>query len=174
MKIESIRKESVKDRLLLALISFAGQKDWSKLTVSELIQAANVARASFYRNFTSIEDIIEYGIQQLAEQYHQGMSFDHEDFHSREVMLYKFQFYKAHAKLVLAFHHANMSTTLLDVITNCEIDACGDMSIHSITRYEVYYYAGAFYHMMVHWLENGTKESCEEMANEFLRIRTRA
>lgn len=174
MKIEGIRKESVKDRLLLALISFAGQKDWSKLTVSELIQAANVARASFYRNFTSIEDIIEYGIQQLAEQYHQGMPFDYEDFHSKEVMLYKFQFYKAHAKLVLAFHHANMSTTLLDVITNCEIDACGDMSIHSITRYEVYYYAGAFYHMMVHWLENGTKESCEEMANEFLRIRTRA
>lgn len=162
--------QRVKDRLLYALIDFAGQKDWSKLTVTELIERAGVARASFYRNFKSVEEIIDYGIQKMTQCYHKGKIFDDEDFHSREVMLYKFQFYKKYANLVLAFHHAKVSTTLLDVITNCEIDTLGDMPTSSISKYELYFFSGAFYNMLLCWLENGMKEKPEAMADEFLRI----
>ncbi|WP_343209850.1 TetR/AcrR family transcriptional regulator [Anaerolentibacter hominis] len=162
--------QKVKDRLLSALLEFAGHKDWSTLTVTELIEKSGVARASFYRNFRSVEDIIEYGIHKMSLCYHEGKPFPNEDFHSREVMLYKFRFYKEYAGLVLAFHHAKVATTLLDVITDCEIDACGDMPVSSITRYEIYYFSGAFYNMMLCWLESGMKESPEDMADEFLRI----
>ncbi len=162
--------QTVKDRLFSALIEFAGHKDWSKLTVTELIQKAGVARASFYRNFKSVEELIDYGIQQMALRYHAGKPFLDEDFRSREGMLYKFRFYKEHAGLVLAFHHAKVATTLLDVITDCEIDACGDMPASSITKYELYYFSGAFYNMMLCWLESGMQETPEAMADEFLRI----
>lgn len=162
--------QKVKDRLFSALIEFAGHKDWSKLTVTELIEKSGVARASFYRNFKSVEELIDYGIQQMAQRYHEGKPNLTEGFHSREAMLYKFQFYKEHAKLVLAFHHAKMATTLLDIITDCEIDAWGDMPANSISKYELYYFAGAFYNIMLCWLENGAKESPEDMADEFLRI----
>lgn len=162
--------QKVKDRLLSALIEFAGYKDWSKLTVTELIKKSGVARASFYRNFKSVEEIIDYGIQQMALCYHEEKPFAGEDFRSREVMLYKFQFYKKNARLVLAFHQAKVAATLLDVITDCEIEACGDMPVSSITKYELYYFSGAFYNMMLCWLENGTKEAPEAMADEFLRI----
>ena len=67
------RKEAnqrVKDRLFSALVEFAGHKDWSKLTVTELIAQSGVARASFYRNFKSVEDLIDYGIEQMAQRYH--------------------------------------------------------------------------------------------------------
>ena len=168
------RKEAnqrVKDRLFCALIDFAERKeDWSKLTVTELIDQSGVARASFYRNFKSVEDLIEYGIQRMAKRYHEGMPFSDEDYHSRAMMLYKFQFYKEYAGLVLAFHHAKLSTTLLDVITDCEIDACGDMPAGSISKYELYFFAGAFYNVLLCWLENGAKETPEAMADAFLRI----
>lgn len=168
------RKEAnqrVKDRLFCALIAFAERKgDWSRLTVTELINEAGVARASFYRNFKSVEELIDYGIQRMAQRYHEGLPDSGEDFHSRAVMRYKFQFYKEYAGLVLAFHHAKLSTTLLDVITDCEIDACGDMPANSISRYELYFFSGAFYNMLLCWLENGAKETPEAMADEFLRI----
>lgn len=167
------RKEAnqrVKERLFCALIAFAGNKDWSKLTVTELIEKSGVARASFYRNFKSVEELIDYGIEQMALRYHQGKPFLNEDFHSREVMQYKFRFYKEYSELVLAFHHARLSTTLLDVITDCEIDACGDMPASSIYKYELYFFSGAFYHMLLCWLESGMKETPEAMADEFLRI----
>lgn len=170
MDKRKIANQNVKDRLLSALIEFADYKDWSKLTVTELIEKSGVARASFYRSFKSLEELIDYGIKQMTLRYHEKKPFIDEDFRSREVMLYKFQFYKEYADLIMAFHHAKVATTLLDVITGCEIDACGDMSINSISKYELYYFSGAFYNMMLCWLEGGTKETPEAMADEFLRI----
>lgn len=170
MDKRKIANQNVKDRLLSALIEFADYKDWSKLTVTELIEKSGVARASFYRSFKSLEEFIDYGIKQMTLRYHEKKPFIDEDFRSREVMLYKFQFYKEYADLIMAFHHAKVATTLLDVITGCEIDACGDMSINSISKYELYYFSGAFYNMMLCWLEGGTKETPEAMADEFLRI----
>ena len=162
--------EKVKDRLLSALIEFAGEKDWSKVTATELIKKAGVARASFYRNFKSVEEIINYGLHRMSLRYHEGKTYQDEDFHSREMMLYKFRFYQENAKLALAFHHARAAVTLLDVITDCEINALGDMPFNSISKYERYYFSGAFYNMMICWLEGGMKEDPEDMTDEFLRI----
>lgn len=162
--------QGVKDRLFSALIYYAKRKDWTELTVTELIERSGVARASFYRNFKSVEELINYGIEQMAKCYHEGKPFADEDFRDREVLLYKFQFYQENADLVLAFHHAKLATTLLDVITDCVIDAGGDMSVGSISKYELYYFSGAFYNMLLCWMEGGMKESPEAMADEFLRI----
>lgn len=129
-----------------------------------------MARASFYRNFKTVDDVFTYGIERMTQRYHEGKTFAKEDFHNREVMLYKFQFYKENAGIVLAFHRAKASTTLLELIIDCEIDACGDMPANSIARYELYYFSGAFYTMMINWLESGAQETPEAMADEFVRI----
>lgn len=173
MDKRKIANQQVKDRLFHALIEIALQKDLSRITVTELIERSGVARASFYRNFSSVEEIIDYGIEEMAIQYHSGMPSNMEDFHSREAMLYKFRFYGEHADLVLSFHRANVTVTLLDIITDCEIATSGDMPSTSISRYELYYYAGAFYNMMLCWLESGMRETPEAMADEFLRIMDR-
>lgn len=169
------RKEAnqrVKDRLFSAMVELADHKDWSKLTVTELINQSGVARASFYRNFKSVEDLIDYGIGQMAQRYHAGKPLQRDDFHSREAVLYKFQFYKEYSSIVLAFHRAKLATTLLDIITDCEIDARGDMPVGSVSKYELYFYAGAFYNVLLCWLEGGAKETPETMADEFLHIVT--
>lgn len=170
MDKRKVANQQVKDRMLFALIEFAGEKDWSKVKVTELVERSGVARASFYRNFGSVEQVVDYGIQRMARLYHEGKPFAEEDFLSRDVMLYKFRFYREHADVVLAFHRAHVSVTLLDIITDCEIDAGGDMPASSIERYELYYFAGAFYNMLICWLEGGMRESPEAMADEFLRI----
>ena len=141
--------EKVKDRLLSALIEFAGEKDWSKVTATELIKKAGVARASFYRNFKSVEEIMNYGLHRMSLRYHEGKTYQDEDFHSREMMLYKFRFYQENAKLVLAFHHARAAVTLLDVITDCEINALGDMPFNSISKYELYYVFQSVYYLHI-------------------------
>lgn len=161
---------NVKDRLFAALIEYAGQRDWSALTITELIEKSGVARASFYRNFKSVEELIDYGVEQMAARYHEGKPSCGKDFHSRDAMLYKFRFYRKYAGLVLAFHHAKMGTTLLDIITDCEMNAWGDMPASSISRYELYYFSGAFYNVLLCWTEGGMKETPEAMADEFLRI----
>ena len=82
----------------------------------------------------------------------------------------KFRFYRDHADAVLAFHRAHAAITLLDVVTDCEIAAHGDMPAASLERYQLYFYAGAFYNMLVCWLESGLRETPEALADEFLRL----
>lgn len=162
--------QRVKDRLLAALVEFAEHKDWSKVTVTALVEKAGVARASFYRNFTSVEELIEYGIRRMAEEYHAGKPSQEEGFRNEELVLYKFRFYREHADLILSFHRAKATDSLLEIITDCEIQAWGDMPMNSPARYEVYFYSGAFYSMLLNWLESGTRESAETMAREFMRM----
>lgn len=170
MDKKRIANQNVKNRLFSALLDIVKEKDLSKLTVTELITSAGVARASFYRNFTSIEELINYGIQEMALRYHEGKPASDQGLRDKDIMLYNFQFYQNYADLVLAFHHAKASTSLLDIITECEINSYGDMPLSSISRYELYYFSGAFYHILICWMESGMKESAQAMADEFLRI----
>lgn len=170
MDKRKVSNKKVKDSLLSALIQLAQYEKWSGITVTALVEKSGVARSSFYRNFSTIEDIVDYGIMQMNEKYNQENPSPDENFRNKELMHFKFRFFKEHAPLILTFHHAQTPQTLLAAINDFVIDAYGDMPASSISKYELYYYSGAFYNMMIHWLEDGAKESPEDMAEEFLRI----
>lgn len=170
MDKRKIANQQVKDKLLSALLTLLQQKEWSKITITELVKVSGVARASYYRNFASVEELLNYGLIQIAQEYHNGSPLPMEDFHHKELTEYKFRFYKDHMAFILGFHRAKAPITLLDVITDCVIDAKGDMPVRSISKYELYYYSGAFYNMVLFWLEGGAVESPEAMADEFLRL----
>ena len=91
MDKRKLANQQVKDRLLAALIDFAERKDWSKVTVTELVEQAGVARASFYRNFSSVEDLVDYGIRQGTQRYHEGMPTTDGNPRSRERIEYQFR-----------------------------------------------------------------------------------
>ena len=165
-----IANQKVKDSLLEALVQLAKENTWSSITITALIQRSGVARSSFYRNFTSLEDIVDYGISQMSQKYNQENPSPDEDFRSKELMYFKFRFFKENADRLLTFHHAKTPQTLLAVINDFVVEAYGDMPSSSISKYELYYYSGAFYNMVIHWLEDGAKERPEDMAEEFLRI----
>lgn len=170
MDKRKIANIEVKDKLLSALIELMGKKEWSKITITELIDLSGVARVSYYRNFKSLEDLMEYGLEKFGKKYHNESPVPVENFHSKKLIEYNFRFYKENSEMILAVHHSKAPMTLLGIITDCVIYSNGDMSINSISKYELYYYAGAFYNMMLIWLEGGAKESPEDMAEEFLFI----
>ncbi|WP_195269362.1 TetR/AcrR family transcriptional regulator [Eubacterium sp. 1001713B170207_170306_E7] len=170
MDKRKIANQKVKDNLLEALIDLAQHEKWSCITVTSLIKKSGVARSSFYRNFSSIEDIVDYGIAQINERYNQENPSPDENFRDKNLMYFKFRFFKEHANIVLTFHHAQTPQNLLTIINDFVVDIYGDMPVSSISKYELYYYSGAFYNMVIHWLESGAKESPEDMAEEFLRI----
>lgn len=165
-----IANKKVKDSLLTSLIKLAQDNKWSNISITALIKESGVARSSFYRNFTSIEDIVDYGIEQMNKKYNQENPCPDENFRNKDLIYFKFRFFKENADLLLTFHHAQTPQTLLAAINDFVIDVYGDMPSSSISKYELYYYSGAFYNMVIHWLEDGAKESPEDMANEFLRI----
>ena len=50
--------KTVRESLALALIRLLKKKDFSSITVSEIVKLAGVSRSSFYRNFESKEQLL--------------------------------------------------------------------------------------------------------------------
>lgn len=53
------KNHSVKEELQCALIDLLSEKPYIDITVTDLVKKAEVARVSFYRNFSSINDVAE-------------------------------------------------------------------------------------------------------------------
>ena len=164
------REKQVKERIVKAMIALSSEKSWDKITITEIIRESKVARATFYRNFNSIDDLITYGISQFRDDYWENAPKSCSEILCHEMLEYTFDFYLKNRALILSYHRSGLSTSGLDVITESMILSFGDMPSNSITRYKLYYYAGALYNMTIYWLENGMKESPKEMADAFLEF----
>ena len=60
---------SVKQEIANAFMELMTQKSYMDITVTDLVNTAKVARVSFYRNFNSISDVIDYIIDQLSYEF---------------------------------------------------------------------------------------------------------
>ncbi|MFR1638815.1 MAG: hypothetical protein ACLSVD_06300 [Eggerthellaceae bacterium] len=94
------------------------------------------ARASFYRNFSSVEDLVDYGIRQVTQRYHQACP--------RRTAAPQPRAHRVPVPLlpgarepVLGFHRAKASTSLLDLVTDYEIASLAPVSASSPERYQL-------------------------------------
>ena len=61
--------KTVKERIETALVQLMEEKPFQEITVTDLIQKAEVARVSFYRNFSSTADVIDSLTAKLANTF---------------------------------------------------------------------------------------------------------
>lgn len=54
-----MEKQSVKSEIKKAFMQLLTQKAYMEITVSDLVKKAQVSRMSFYRNFNSMDDVID-------------------------------------------------------------------------------------------------------------------
>ena len=59
---------SVKREIMNAVKLLMGEKNYMDITVTEIISKAGVARASFYRNFNSISDVIDAIVKDVTDE----------------------------------------------------------------------------------------------------------
>ena len=137
--------------------------------MTDLIHTSGVARASFYRNFESVGDLIRFGVDRIREDFWKSAPSQKDGFINDKKLTYAFDYYYRHRDLILSFHHSGMPMNILDILTESMILSFGDMPAQSIDRYSLYYYAGALYNMTICWLENGAKEPPAQIAQQFLK-----
>ena len=65
-----LKKEnySVKQEIINAVMQLMAEKNYMDITVTEIITRAGVARASFYRNFDSISDVIDALVKDASDE----------------------------------------------------------------------------------------------------------
>ena len=114
------RKEAnlrVKENITNALLHLLQEKSISKITVSEIIAEAGVARASFYRNYATKESVITTLISDVLEQFRQDIETDGDDFYTYRNIRLSFEYFSRYRKLVLDLHRFGYGSILLEMLS---------------------------------------------------------
>lgn len=60
---------SVKEEIEKALLTLLSKKDYTNITVTDVVKEAKVARVSFYRHFSSISDVLDSIAEQTVQKF---------------------------------------------------------------------------------------------------------
>ena len=160
----------VKECIFTALILLMEQQDYDKITITDITKKAGVSRMTYYRLYSSKEDILlqQFSkiIQELTDKIRQDSSLT-----PYRLVYQFFSFFQKRSKLVLSLKKANLlDLTLNTFITNVALlypeffdSPDGNFSC-SPAAYYLYYHAGGLFSTLLQWIGNGQKESPEEMA----------
>ena len=160
------KKSAVKRRICEAVLDLLGEKSVAEIRISELTEKAKVARASFYRNFNSFDEVLDC----IAEDY--LVSFN--DLIQPLLVSGDYNAWHDEVHKVLSNIY-DKRKNFTDVLSNNLIIIFYKMeeknkSLKSklfdespFIRYEHVSKISAFYSVCMSWIQHGAKESIDEM-----------
>ena len=160
-------EQAMRHKIVDAYLELLKKKEAEEISVTELTRAAGVSRMAFYRNFQNKQEIVDFYLGGIM---HWEVCWDEAAGEERSIWdtafgVRFFQVMKAHREDILLLMDRGYATLLLRAINLTNECNAGDMPSSSIDRYKLYYLAGAGFNAMLIWLQNGCKETPEEMAN---------
>lgn len=167
MDKRKLANQRVKKNIADALFQLLANKSISKISVSEIIQTAGVARASFYRNYATKENIVTTLIDDILEQYRAALRSDGENFYIYENVYRAFEFFKTYGGYACDLHRFGYGSLMLDRLNQFHEEIAGTMPHSSIERYRLYSYMGALYNTAITWLRSGAQESVADIVDLF-------
>jgi len=148
--------------LRLALRTLMNEKEYDKISISELVTKAGVSRPSFYRNYNSKEDLIieleadivsEYVHTFLSEKYQQNLYLWFYD---------NFVHIKDHRDVLMLILNANMDGI---IFANAPDIIASHLKVDSeLEKYRLIALFGGLKEIVIVWAHKGMVETPEEMA----------
>lgn len=171
-------KKALKDSLL----SLMELKDFKKITITEIVQLADVNRGTFYKHYQYkedvlneiIDDVITDLIASYRDPYKNKNTFDVGKLSSNAVKVFEHvnnhsNFYTliVNSKVLSGFHYK-----ICDILTTLTLqDLSDDASTSTINReLAASYHSHAIFGMIIEWVNSGFKYSSGYMAEQLLAI----
>lgn len=160
--MNSIEKSRyVRQQITKTLLNLLEEKNIEDIDIRYLCSKAGVGRASFYRNYSSKEDVILQYSNRLIREW--GTDFENDPNSSVfNVFGSLFQHYKEHSSFYLILIRQNMSYIILDTIKE-KVGLLPELS--NKEAYEKAYFAYGLYGWICEWIQRGMQESPEEINN---------
>lgn len=140
----------------------------SDITITSIIQKAGVARVSFYRNYSSKEEVLVRLVRDILDDFRDNADYNISDIYSRHHVHRTLSYFYEYRSYVLNLVNSGYSTMLLSELNAFHESIAGDMSFHSTERYKIYIYMGALCNMVFHWLRSDEPEPIDDMVDVLL------
>lgn len=164
MKNKHAKNFSVSAQVCLAeaLIALMEHTKMEHIHIKDIAKKAGVSRMSYYRYFSSKEELLSFYMKHILEEYFSTIDTSH--FQSYQHILDSLNFFYQYRDFALCVHEAGLSFLLLDALNDyIESQPLFQQETTEVS-YSLYYYAGALYNTCMQWILNGTKEKPETIA----------
>ena len=141
-----------------ALIQLLRQKEMEKITISEIVARAGVSRTAFYAHYQSKEDVLKSILGETVFRFSRLIPGNPRD---EDFWLALFHAAKEISSSFSLLIKAGLGHLILHEITNRLLSDCPD---DPILRWREILWSGAIYNVLLHWVEDGKKESPEKLA----------
>ncbi len=157
-----------KELILKAFIRILEKKKFEDITISDIAKEAGVVRMTFYRHFDKKEDIIIFIFEQHVDKALNIM--EKKGFNStKDLLNFRFQTIKESPYIELILNHNEL---------NKLFQTLGKKNIHQFKAlipdlndiYKASFMNGGINAMTKLWIQNGMKESPEEMSTKVMKI----
>ncbi len=162
------RKRSTAQRISASLYSLLRGKTFDDISVTEICEEAGVARKTFYRNFTSKEDVVGASMDEMFSQLKTSHDLLISDV--RSLYLFCYEWLNAHADVAEAFCDRGLFGTITQKIRECVEAALSDTAHNSVTfeptlaAYYLDFISAGIATVFRGWVVGGRKQSPETMS----------
>lgn len=159
-----------------ALISLILENQWEKLTITALVNRAQVGRATFYRNFDSIEDVLKFQIDKAMDElfdyiYNQIKELPY--FYEIDLYNMFFKYWDQHDRLLKVLIISNQRSLFNNQFRSLYFQKL--LFIKKLLKIEdshwsyfVILRSAIFSDGLFNWIQKGKKESPEELSKILL------
>jgi Transcriptional regulator len=160
-----------KEWLTNSLLELMKQKPFREISISEIAEKADLSRRTFYRSFSSKEEVIRFHLKTI---WHTGLlqlsaDEDHSYFHTIRWYL---ELWYEHRELALLLYRNDLMSLLLQEYNHIfhEVYLLRKVNYplakHSeAMKYALSYSAGGLLNVLWQWASEGMQKSPEEVAN---------
>ena len=156
-----------KEYIKTAMLELLAQRNFAKISITDLVARAGVSRTAFYRNYASKEDLMEeivndvlniFSIESIKNMLH----------YSKDEYAHFFSLLRSKKKEISLITSAGIEN--INIINRNSNVSNAIINHHQYLSFEEIAFMGAFNSITFKWTLNGMKESDQEMAETVYKV----
>lgn len=161
-----MRKHYTKPYIEQALIELLKQYPLNKITISDLVNKAGVSRASFYRNYLGLNQVIEEYIDKILNK-EIPVTKNKSTNMKQSICAILTHFYQ-HREILKILYNNNLLAKMQKTIYQKTFEEIIKLNVFN-NKYQPYFFAGATAGFIEGWIINNFQETPEQMTELFTK-----
>ncbi len=155
----ALARESIEQALILLL----EEKQFSDITITDITKRAGVSRVTYYRNYSSKEDILSGYLQNVVADFYLALKDYDAVTQTRELWVTLFEKMRDHAQEIILLMKAGYGDELLNSYIRGINAGLSGPEENPELYYSNCYWVGALHSITKEWIQSGMKEPIDQM-----------
>lgn len=164
---------SVKHEIIDAVMQLMTEKNYMDITVTDIVKKAGVARASFYRNFNSINDVIDVIVDEISDELIGDIFptlYSSDERKWREFLFNHFYRFTRKQQQMGKIHPQNLNVLFARMDNKMQQKESNFPAETIRDKYIAIGTVGLINSITKKWMDNGAKETPEEMIDFIMSL----